>query len=245
MSINFSTLKGLTIPEGNVTKITDASGRVLWSAVKPATIFLAYKRNGGGSFRNYANVTIDGISYPLDENDLTTTVLTVPIGTVITCRSGNTTLNGTTVASGYIEYIYTVVGDATIEANVTFSYNPMTGGSTSGSISIKEVTEDNVVVAITDTGSTGYCYVSVNGTKYDRDRFLYVPIGTQVTCFVKWDEEGDGPAYIFLNGSEILRDTSGNGVSYNHTANGNILIELDYKYSSTAATTCTIFITEL
>ena len=29
--IDFSTLKGLTIPEGNVTQITDANGRVLWA----------------------------------------------------------------------------------------------------------------------------------------------------------------------------------------------------------------------
>lgn len=32
MNINFATLKSLTIPEGNVTKIEDVSGRVLWSA---------------------------------------------------------------------------------------------------------------------------------------------------------------------------------------------------------------------
>ena len=32
--IDFSTLQGLTIPEGVVTQIADASGRVLWSAVK-------------------------------------------------------------------------------------------------------------------------------------------------------------------------------------------------------------------
>lgn len=38
MSINFSTLKGLTIPEGNVTQIADASGRVLWSAVENLTV---------------------------------------------------------------------------------------------------------------------------------------------------------------------------------------------------------------
>ena len=31
MSIDFSTLQGLTIPEGNVTQITDASGRVIWA----------------------------------------------------------------------------------------------------------------------------------------------------------------------------------------------------------------------
>ena len=30
--MNFATLKGLTIPEGNVTQIADASGRVLWKS---------------------------------------------------------------------------------------------------------------------------------------------------------------------------------------------------------------------
>ena len=38
--INFSTLQGLTIPEGVVTEIKDASGRVLWSAVRSATVYL-------------------------------------------------------------------------------------------------------------------------------------------------------------------------------------------------------------
>lgn len=33
--MNFATLKGLTIPEGVVTQITDASGRVLWSSAPP------------------------------------------------------------------------------------------------------------------------------------------------------------------------------------------------------------------
>lgn len=36
--IDFSTLKGLTIPEGNVKQITDANGRVLWSATIKFTI---------------------------------------------------------------------------------------------------------------------------------------------------------------------------------------------------------------
>lgn len=41
MSINFSTLKGLTITEGNVTQIADASGRVLWKqAPKSVTVIL-------------------------------------------------------------------------------------------------------------------------------------------------------------------------------------------------------------
>lgn len=39
MSMDFSTLKELKIPEGNVTKITDASGKVLWEAGPTANVF--------------------------------------------------------------------------------------------------------------------------------------------------------------------------------------------------------------
>lgn len=39
MSMNFSTLKELKIPDGNVTKITDASGKVLWEAGPIANVF--------------------------------------------------------------------------------------------------------------------------------------------------------------------------------------------------------------
>lgn len=31
--MDISTIKSLTIPEGNVTKIEDSQGRVLWSAI--------------------------------------------------------------------------------------------------------------------------------------------------------------------------------------------------------------------
>ena len=41
MSINFSTLQGLTIPEGVVTQITDASGVVLWTSSKPVVLEVA------------------------------------------------------------------------------------------------------------------------------------------------------------------------------------------------------------
>ena len=43
--IDFSTLKGLTIPEGVVKQITDSAGRVLWSASQPVTITLTGSAN--------------------------------------------------------------------------------------------------------------------------------------------------------------------------------------------------------
>ena len=44
MSINFSTLQGLTIPEGVVTQITDASGRVLWAAANDKPVILQVEK---------------------------------------------------------------------------------------------------------------------------------------------------------------------------------------------------------
>ncbi len=52
--IDFSTLQGLTIPEGVVTKIEDASGRVLWSAEKPSPIILEVAKQ---SITSYAGET--------------------------------------------------------------------------------------------------------------------------------------------------------------------------------------------
>ena len=43
MSINFATLQGVTIPEGVVTQIADASGRILWSAAGGAAVLQVEK----------------------------------------------------------------------------------------------------------------------------------------------------------------------------------------------------------
>ena len=50
MAINFSQVKILTIPEGEVTKITDSSGNVLWQSQSWHTIWEGSKKIGyGGS----------------------------------------------------------------------------------------------------------------------------------------------------------------------------------------------------
>ena len=56
--IDFSTLKSLEIPEGVVTQITDASGNVLWSAVKAGPIVLEVAKitsNTYASSTTYSN----------------------------------------------------------------------------------------------------------------------------------------------------------------------------------------------
>ena len=55
--INFATLQGLSIPEGVVTQITDASGMVLWSAVKEEPFVY---------LRPSADISFTGAKYPED-----------------------------------------------------------------------------------------------------------------------------------------------------------------------------------
>lgn len=126
--IDFSTLQGLTIPEGVVTQIADAQGNVLWSAVKPMCT-VTMKQALIGMLQNIDGkiyVTLDGQTYKptsgvsLSNNFATATVQS---GTVMHCVAdsssammGNSTIrvNGDiveTAASALVEYDYKVKGD--------------------------------------------------------------------------------------------------------------------------------------
>lgn len=121
MSINFATLQGLTIPEGNVTEIKDASGRVLWKAIHGTSIvtiesdiaqaFEIYYRNPENGFINYM---IDAGTYELP-NGTTLTMFVNPDGGCC----GSIELNYEDVASSGEEgksvgYTYTLNGNITI-----------------------------------------------------------------------------------------------------------------------------------
>lgn len=56
MSINFSTLTGLTIPEGVVTQITDASGRVIW-AVSGGKVILEVEKITSNTYASSTTYT--------------------------------------------------------------------------------------------------------------------------------------------------------------------------------------------
>lgn len=137
MSINFATLKGLTIPEGNVTQIADASGAVLWKSA-PAEAIIKFKVANGGNFSSittstYCSLEIDGGYHNATEE------IVVPIGKVVTCRFGTTSnqtrklyLNGAEISSytydstnGTYYYDYTVIGDVGIAMGSSMS---MSGG---------------------------------------------------------------------------------------------------------------------
>lgn len=82
--IDFSTLQGLTIPEGVVTQIADASGRVLWKAgpviiqftvdgvVYTTTKGLTWRDVGSRAFGTPTCITNAGGNYPIFMDNGTT-----------------------------------------------------------------------------------------------------------------------------------------------------------------------------
>jgi hypothetical protein len=139
--MNFATLKGLGIPEGNVTKITDALGNVLWSAVKMVNLTITSFWDGMDG--DTARITINSPSpfapnpnepnnkvtswtaYVYDLLDQQNRTIKIPVGSTIECYitrdKGNAdshiTLNDVKMVTGEGTYIYTVTGDATIDVS--------------------------------------------------------------------------------------------------------------------------------
>lgn len=124
MSIDFSTLQGLTIPEGVVTQIADASGRVLWSAAKPMVTVTIDNTYAYSEYSpSWAYLMIDGTQYHVMTDNQT---LEVPVGTVIECwitgeskyEMPTVYVNGIAVCFGerdvWRTYYYTVTTNASI-----------------------------------------------------------------------------------------------------------------------------------
>lgn len=134
--IDFSTLKGITIPEGAVKQIADASGRVLWSATKIAKVTITSVCNGING--DTASITVTSPEAfapdPANPNNTTTTwtvyaynmpdcTIEIPAGSTIACVVRDTKtaenrcyveLNGTKVLNGAGTYTYTVTKDASV-----------------------------------------------------------------------------------------------------------------------------------
>lgn len=125
--MDFSTLQGLTIPEGNVTQITDAAGQVLWELSKKVKITLntTSSQNMGsmthselGSLNRWSNVT-----YEVSPGSTLTFLFKNESdeGNSITEK---VIVNGSQVYSGSfrdygatLRYTYTITKDATITVN--------------------------------------------------------------------------------------------------------------------------------
>lgn len=133
--IDFSKLKGLTIPEGAVKQITDESGRVLWKAVKMVSILITSLWNGIDG--DMASITVRSAepfapdpSKPNTKTDTWTVyvydqpncTIEIPEGSTIECMVDDSKasnrcyvkVNGVEVLSDPGTYVYTVTCDVSI-----------------------------------------------------------------------------------------------------------------------------------
>lgn len=230
--IDFSTLKGLTIPEGNVKQISDASGRVLWSA-KPSEATVTITGDWSDT-----TITINGVTY------YDTTVV-VPIGTVITCYANNDEnrtpygiyLNGVHVA--LTTYAYTITCNVHIETR---------GGRDGGYVYITEIREDYALVNITGNASATDAYsvarvsadVDGTGQKMLGVGTYAVPIGTIFVCSVTTQKNAQKNGGITANGVRVVDGTG----TYEYTASVNTTIYTSGTYTTTQTGAGNITITE-
>ena len=139
MSIDFSTIQGITIPEGVVTQIADSSGRVLWSAMPLLTVTSTFEGMWGGS----AEITVTSetpfapdpsnpddkvTSWTVTSDELPNCSFRIVRGSTVECfvtrdksnLESFIKLNDETVVSGEGTYTYTVTGDVTIDVSVYY-----------------------------------------------------------------------------------------------------------------------------
>ena len=121
--IDFSTLQGLTIPEGVVAKITDESGQVLWSAKRNAVVTITSICNGINGDTAHIKVVAETGNFEAYAYDMPDCTLEIPIGSTIECTVRDTKsaemrcyvkLNGTEVLGETGTYIYTVTKDVAV-----------------------------------------------------------------------------------------------------------------------------------
>ena len=126
--MDFSSLQGLTIPEGVVTQITDANGVVLWSAKRTANVTITSDCNGIMGDTAHIKMVYDTGTFEAYAYDMPNCTIEVPIGTTIECtvsrNKGNAdssiSVNGTKVLTEGT-YIYTVTGNVTVDVSDRYS----------------------------------------------------------------------------------------------------------------------------
>jgi hypothetical protein len=126
--IDFSTLQGLTIPEGVVSQITDASGVVLWSAKRNAIVTITSDCNGIMGDTAHIKIVSETVIFEAYAYDMPNCTIEVPIGSTIECtvrrNKGNAdssiSLNGAKVLTEGT-YIYTVTGNVAVDVSDRYS----------------------------------------------------------------------------------------------------------------------------
>lgn len=126
--IDFSTLQGVTIPEGVVTQITDTSGAVLWSAKRNAIVTVTSECNGIMGDTAHIKIVSETVTFEAYAYDMPNCTIEVPVGSTIECtvrrNKGNAdssiSLNGAKVLTEGT-YIYTVTGNVAVDVSDRYS----------------------------------------------------------------------------------------------------------------------------
>ena len=126
--MDFSTLQGVTIPEGVVTQIADANGTVLWSAKRNAIVTITSECNGIMGDTAHIKIVYETGTFEAYAYDMPNCTIEVPIGSTIECtvrrNKGNAdssiSLNGTKVLTEGT-YIYTITGNVAVDVSDRYS----------------------------------------------------------------------------------------------------------------------------
>ena len=182
MNIDFAIVKGWEIPQGIVKQITDASGRVLWCAVKKVKVTITSLCEGISGNTGSITVTSDTpfapdptnpsykvTSWTVEVWEEPNCTIELPVGSTIECtvsdnKQSNRSyikLNGVKVVNGKGSYIYTVNRDVTI--NIVDKYEMgeysmitiLEDGIILGTIlEVEKITSDTYAGSTTYTGET-------------------------------------------------------------------------------------------
>lgn len=126
--MDFSALKGATIPEGVVTQISNANGVVLWAAERNAVVTITSTCNGIMGDTAHIKIVSETEIFEAYAYDMPNCTIEVPVGSTIECtvirNKGNAdssiSLNGTKVLTEGT-YIYTVTGNVTVDVSDRYS----------------------------------------------------------------------------------------------------------------------------
>lgn len=122
--MDFSTLRGVTIPEGVVAQIADENGAVLWSSKRNATVTITSTCNGIMGDTAHIKIVSETEIFEAYAYDMPNCIIEVPVGSTIECtvsrNKGNAdssiSLNGTKVLTEGT-YIYTITGNVTVDVS--------------------------------------------------------------------------------------------------------------------------------
>ena len=123
MSMDFTGVKAITIPEGAVRKITNQAGQVLWE--KPSVSADVTVIIKGYGHPNYCYVKLGGVMY------FDPATISVPSGTTLEAYStgvyrGTITLDGTQVSLGK-PATHTMAVDSALTVNIVFDNTLFSG----------------------------------------------------------------------------------------------------------------------